>query len=134
MRQLMSTLSNRVVEAVNAAKERGHSIAGIAARCGISVQAVYQWIDPMNSLKEIKATSLMGLSDLSGFSPWYINDGSGDKNIYFAKTEPQKALIKITDLMLLEQQETLARMGIRLLNRPKEQMENNVIRLKFEKD
>ena len=77
----------------------------------------------MNSLKEIKATSLMGLSDISGLSPWYINDGTGDKYIYFAKTEPQKALIKITDPMLLEQQEMLARIG-NTLAQPTEQKHN----------
>jgi hypothetical protein len=114
----MSTLSERVREAVDVAKNRGHSIADIAGRCGISVQAVYQWLDPLNSLKEIKSSSLLGLADLSGFNPWYINDGIGDKILTYAKTGGEKALLKAAEPMNEDGKYKLARVGNTLSEHP----------------
>lgn len=115
MRIIMSTLKERVVEAVDAAKERGYSIADIAKRCEISVQSIYQWLDPLNTLKELKASSLLGLAEISGFNPWYINDGVGDKVLYYAKNEPQKATLRVMEPMPLQDQAKMPRIGHSLI-------------------
>lgn len=114
----MSTLSDRVKEAVDAAKEKGSSIADIARECEVSVQAVYQWLDPLNQLKELKLKSALGLSNLSGFSPWYISDGSGDKILVYAKTSGEKAILKAAEPMNEEEKYKLARVGNTLSEQP----------------
>lgn len=77
MQRIMSTLKDRVNEAIKSAKNRGHDVQSIAKRCRISVQAVHAWGNPIIPLKGLKGDSLCGLAALSGFSPWYINDGTG---------------------------------------------------------
>lgn len=92
----MNTLKERVMIAVAAAKEHGKSIAEIAKECGdISVQAVYQWADPQYPLNELKGNSLMGLAKLSGLNPWWINDGMGEKVLFFAKNKHQSVAARI---------------------------------------
>lgn len=115
---MTSTLSSRVLEAVEVAKSRGNSIADIARECDISVQAVYQWLDPLNQLKELKSKSLMGLSTLSGLSPWYIQDGTGDKILAYAKTDGEKAILKAAEPMGEEEKYKFARVGNTLTEQP----------------
>lgn len=91
----MSTLSSRISESVNAAKERGYSIADIAQECGISVQSVYHWLS--GETQDLKSNSLLGLAKVSGFSPWYIYEGVGEKVLYIAKNEPQKIVLKVME-------------------------------------
>ena len=111
MLNIMNTLNERVIEAVNKAKDRGYSIADIAKSCNCTVQAVYQWLDPLIQLKELKSTSLLGLSELSGISPWYINYGLGDKILYYAKNEAQKSTLKVMAPMDIKDQEKMPRLG-----------------------
>jgi hypothetical protein len=99
-----STLSSRIYEAVQAAQNAGHDIASIAKACNISVQAVYQWLDPLNQMKTIRSNSLLGLSDISGFSPWYISLGVGEKILVYAKNEPQKEALKVMQPLPIEDQ------------------------------
>ncbi len=42
----MSSLSDRIKEAIADAKRKGVTIKAIAEACGISVQSVYQWQKP----------------------------------------------------------------------------------------
>lgn len=113
MPRIMSTLASRVKEAVSAANEKGYTVANIAKRCGISVQAVYQWIE--GSTKELKGSSLTGLAELSGYSPWYINDGKGEKILHYAKTEQQKNILKIMQPLPIEEQAKVVRVGSSLV-------------------
>lgn len=118
--KMANTLSSRVLEAVEAAKARGNSVADIAHECGISVQAVYQWLDPLNQLKELKSKSLMGLSTLSGFSPWYIQDGTGDKILTYARTDGERAILKAAEPMDEEEKYKFARVGNTLAEQPEQ--------------
>lgn len=111
----MNTLKDRVIEAVDAAIERGYSVADIAKSCNCSVQSIYQWKDPLKSLKELKSKSLLGLSELSKISPWYINYGIGEKILYYAKNEAQKSTLKIMEPMDIKDQEKMPRLGHSLI-------------------
>lgn len=73
----MNTLAQRVKEATEAAKQNGHSVAAIARECGISPQAVYQWLD--GRTKSIDGANLVELATLSGYHPLWIAKGHGDK-------------------------------------------------------
>ena len=73
----MMTLAERVKEAIEAAKEKGHSVAHIAKRCGISVQAVYQWMD--SSSKSIDGANLVELAESSGYHAMWIAKEKGPK-------------------------------------------------------
>lgn len=120
IQNIMSTLSSRIAEAVEVAKQRGYVVADIAKECGISVQSIYQWLDPLNAIKELKASSILGLSKLSGLSPWYINDGTGDKVLYFARNEPQKDMLMIMEKMDIKDQPKMREIGNTSAKHPKE--------------
>lgn len=71
------TLAERVKEAIDAAKARGYTVAKIAAACGISDKAVYQWA--AGTTKEIDGSNLAELAELSGYRPLWIMKEKGDK-------------------------------------------------------
>jgi len=73
----MSSLASRVREATEAAKQEGHSVASIASICGISPQAVYQWLD--GRTKSIDGANLAELAAISGYNPLWIAKGRGEK-------------------------------------------------------
>jgi transposase-like protein len=75
---LWMTLAQRVKEAVEAAKENGHSVAKIAAACGISPQAVYQWLK--GDTKEIDGSNVVELAELSGYHAIWIMKGKGKRS------------------------------------------------------
>lgn len=72
------TLAERVQEALKAAKANGHSVAKIAAACGISKQAVYQWAK--GDSKEIDGSNLAELAELSGYRPLWIMKEKGARS------------------------------------------------------
>lgn len=71
------TLSERVKEAVEAAKANGHSVAQIATACGISASAVYQWLS--GDTKSLDGDNLAELAELSGYRPLWIAKEKGVK-------------------------------------------------------
>lgn len=56
----MSTLKERVIEALLAAFERGHDVADIAKKCHVSVQSVYNWQNAELPIKWMRAESVLG--------------------------------------------------------------------------
>jgi len=93
MQSTMSTLKDRVIEAVSAAKLKGHDVRAIAKKCGKSVQAVHAWENPSIQLTGLKGDSLCGLAFLSGLSPWYINDGTGKRFLSYEQNIPSEQFI-----------------------------------------
>lgn len=71
------TLAERVSEAIEAAKRNGHSVSMIAAACGITPQAVYQWAN--GSSTEIDGSNLAELAELSGYRPLWIMKEKGNR-------------------------------------------------------
>ena len=74
----MSTLASRLIEAIESAQSRGYSISDIAARCGITVQSVYQWMQA-GERKSIDGANLAELCDMSGFTALYLSKNKGPK-------------------------------------------------------
>lgn len=74
------TLADRVSEALAAAEANGFTVARVAAACGISVQAVYDW--RKGATHEIDGSNLVELAELSGFNAKWIAKEEG------AKTDP----------------------------------------------
>lgn len=68
----LATLGGRVAHAVQAST---YPIESIAARMGISKQAIYQWID--GRTKNIRNEHLFPFADITGFSPRWIATGDG---------------------------------------------------------
>lgn len=70
----MNLLSDRVAEAINTS---GIDVAEIARSCGISVQAVYKWMN--GGSKTISGIHLVELARLTGFEARWIISGKGLK-------------------------------------------------------
>ncbi len=68
----LSTLGGRVAHVVRSSTS---PIEAIAARMGISKQAIYQWID--GRTKNIRNEHLFPFADITGFSPRWIATGEG---------------------------------------------------------
>ncbi|HEY4698701.1 MAG TPA: hypothetical protein VIH29_11965 [Gallionella sp.] len=120
----MSTLKDRVIEALEVAKARGHEVVDISNKCNVTVQAVYAWLDPLEPMNWLRAESILGLADLSGFSPWYINDGLGEKILVYAKNEFQKNTLKVMEPMDIRDQARMPKFG-RTLTEPSEGTNGN---------
>src|SRR4030066_387043 len=108
---IMSTLKHRVIEALSATKAHGHEVVDVANKCNVSVQAVYAWLDPLEPMTWLRADSILGLAELSGFSPWYINDGAGEKILSYAKNEFQKTTLAIMEPMDIRDQAKMPKFG-----------------------
>lgn len=85
----MSTLSERVSEAVEGS---GVKVADIAARCGISVQAVYGWM--RGESKTIDGANLVELADLTGYEARWIAREMGPKRRTYPKTTSQEHVLR----------------------------------------
>lgn len=81
----MSDLSIRIQDAVEAAKRNGYSVATIAAACGVSRQAVYQWLN--GETKKIDGDNLVELAEVSGYSSRWIATGKGSKTASITQDE-----------------------------------------------
>ncbi len=92
----MLTLSERVKEAVESAREKGHSVSDIAKACNIKVQAVYAWAS--GDSKSIDGNNLVELAELSGYRPMWIMKGKGQKFTYSSDPERIAAHVKIDQL------------------------------------
>lgn len=53
------------------------TVAEIATKCGVSVQAVYKW--KRGDVKTIEPENLFVLADLTGFSARWIGTGKGEE-------------------------------------------------------
>ena len=73
----MKLLHERVKEAVAAAKKNKVSVLAIAKACGISRQAVYQWME--EGANSIDGANLVELAELSGYNARWIANGRGPK-------------------------------------------------------
>lgn len=85
----MTALSIRVKEAID---QSGVSVNEIAAACGISVQAVYQW--KKGDSKTIKGDNIVELAYITGYEAMWILKGKGPKKRVFAKTNQQEHVLK----------------------------------------
>jgi transcriptional regulator with XRE-family HTH domain len=86
---MIGELSERVRDAAEAAKARGYSVAQIALACGISKQAVYQWLD--GSTKSIDGANLAELASMSALEPMWIAKGKGRKTS--ALTDDERTIL-----------------------------------------
>lgn len=111
---IMSTLKERVVESLVVAAARGHAVADIAKKCQVSVQSVYNWQNPELPIKWMRAESVLGLSALSGHSPWYIYDGVGEKILSYATNEYQKKTLAVMEPMDIDDQAKMPMFGCAL--------------------
>jgi transcriptional regulator with XRE-family HTH domain len=70
----MSSLAERVTEAI---RESGVDVAKVAQVCGISVQAVYKWMN--GASKTIAGEPLVELARLTNYEARWIVSGKGEK-------------------------------------------------------
>ncbi len=70
----MSTLAERVTEAVEGS---GTNVAKIAKACGVSVQAVYKWMN--GGSQTIEGMPLIELARLTNYEARWIISGKGEK-------------------------------------------------------
>lgn len=70
----MSSLAERVTEAI---RESGVDVANVAKVCGISVQAVYKWMN--GASKTIAGEPLVELARLTNYEARWIVSGKGEK-------------------------------------------------------
>lgn len=70
----MSQLAERVSEAI---RESGVDVAHVAKVCGISVQAVYKWMN--GASKTIAGEPLVELARLTNYEARWIISGKGEK-------------------------------------------------------
>lgn len=93
----MATLSERISESVQTS---GAAVSAIAEKCGVSVQAVYQWMN--GDTKQIMGDYLVELAELTGFEARWIAKGIGPKQRRYAKTAQQEhVLVVMQDLQPL---------------------------------
>lgn len=70
----MNTLAERVTKALN---ESGTDVQQVAKTCGISVQAVYKWMN--GASKTIAGEHLVELARITNFEARWIISGKGEK-------------------------------------------------------
>lgn len=70
----MNSLAQRVSEAINGS---GVSVEKVADACGISVQAVYKWMN--GATQQISGENLVELARLTNYEARWIIKGVGDK-------------------------------------------------------
>ena len=90
----MATLSERITEAIDSS---GISVADVAAACGISPQAVYDWMN--SSTKELMGENLVELAAITGFEARWIAKESGPKKRVYAKTAQQAHVLNVMQAM-----------------------------------
>lgn len=74
----MSSLAERIDEAISDAKQRGVTVKNIADACEVTVQSVYQW-RKAGERKEIEGTKLVELAVVTGFEALWLMKGKGPK-------------------------------------------------------
>lgn len=94
----MPTLSERITEAIDAAKSNGHSVAHIATACSITPQAVYQWMD--GATKSLTGENLAELAEISGYRALWISKEKGPK----LDSRSIRQAIKLMEMMTPERQ------------------------------
>lgn len=68
----MASLSERIKESI---EQSGVKVAEVAAACGISPQAVYQWMS--GDTKQITGEYLVELAEITGFDKLLGRPGTG---------------------------------------------------------
>lgn len=104
----MSSLAERVSEAI---RDSGVDVAQVAKACGISVQAVYKWMNGLS--KTIAGEHLVELSRLTNYEARWLIVGKGAKRkdpkavaVYLAMEnmpEYKKDVLVQTSIALAEQ-------------------------------
>jgi len=90
----MSTLSERIKEAIETS---GVTVSAVATACGISVQAVYQWMN--GETKTIDGSNLVELAEVTGFDPRWIAREIPPKIRRYARTPQQDHVLKSMQTM-----------------------------------
>ena len=83
-------VSTRIKEAIETS---GVKVATIAQRCGITPQAVYQWMD--GSTEKLSGENLIELAELTGYDARWISKGTLPKKRLYPKTAPQARVLEI---------------------------------------
>ena len=100
------TLSERISEAV---KVSGVTVAAIAARCGVTPQAVYQWMN--GETKQISGENLVELADLTGFDARWLAKEAGPKRRIYPRTPPQAHVLELMQKLPPAQEELLVKIA-----------------------
>jgi len=90
----MGTLSERIKEAIETSDV---SPAEIAKACGVSVQAVYDWLK--GDTKELMGVNLVELAEVTGFEARWIAKEIGPKRRIYARTREQAHVLQLMDEM-----------------------------------
>ena len=92
--QTMATLSERIREAIETS---GVSVQNIADACGISPQAVYDWMK--GETKELMGNNLVELAELTGFEARWIAREVGPKRRLHTHTKEQAHVLTLMEQM-----------------------------------
>ena len=90
----MATLSERIKEAIESS---GVSVADVATACGITPQAVYDWMS--GNTKELMGENLVELAEITGFDARWIAKDSGPKKRVYARTAQQAHVLQVMQAM-----------------------------------
>ena len=102
----MTTLSERIREAIETS---GVSVARIAEACGISQQAVYDWMK--GETRELMGNNLVELAELTGFDPRWIAKGVGARRRQYARNQQQAHVLQIMERMSPYQADMLVKIS-----------------------
>lgn len=88
----MTTAKQRTMEATAEAKKK-LPVAAIAKKCGVTRQAVYNWLNGTDAIED--GPALVELAELSGLNALWIVKGRGQKH---GLTDDEKLIIRAFDL------------------------------------
>ena len=95
------TLSERITEAIETS---GVTVAAVAERCGVTPQAVYQWMN--GDTKQLSGENLVELAEITGFDARWLAREAGPKKRIYPKTTQQAHVLELMQ-KLPEAQENL---------------------------
>lgn len=87
-------LGKRITKAID---RSGKDVKEIASACGVSVQAVYAWMN--NDTKDLRNTNLFALAKATGFNAEWIGTGNGPEVNLYSKDTRIQHVIKVMEAM-----------------------------------
>ena len=83
----MDDKAKRIKEAIETS---GVNVLDVAAKCGISRQAVYKWM--RGETKKVSGENLVVLASITGYEPLWLMTGEGEKNKLFLSKDDLHAV------------------------------------------
>jgi transcriptional regulator with XRE-family HTH domain len=100
------TLSERITEAIETS---GVTVAAIAKRCGVTPQAVYQWMN--GETKQISGENLVELADITGFDARWLAREAGMKRRVYPRTPQQAQVLELMQPLPETQQNLIVKIA-----------------------